>query len=106
TGVASGAGHSAVLNTSYRVFARTCGFEVDPCRPAKGSDKGKAERSVRTFRSAYGEVLRTGAGTLEEFQWRLDARSEELLDRLPCPVTGTSVREAWEAERRVLQPLP
>jgi transposase len=106
TGVASGAGPSAVVNASYRVFARTCGFEVDPCRPAKGSDKGKAERSVRTFRSAYGEVLRTGAGTFEEFQWRLDARSQELLDRLTCPVTGTSVREAWEAERQLLQPLP
>jgi transposase len=106
TGVASGAGPSAVVNASYRVFARTCGFEIDPCRPAKGSDKGKAERSVRTFRSAYGEVLRTGAGSFEELQWRLDARSQQLLDRLTCPVTGTSVREAWEAERRVLQPLP
>ena len=29
-----------------------------------------------------------------------------LLDRLTCPVTGTSVREAWEAERELLQPLP
>ena len=106
TGVASGAGPSAVLNGSYGVFARTCGFEIDPCRPAKGSDKGKAERSVRTFRQGYAEVLRTGAETLEEFQRRLDARSEELLDRLTCPVTGTSVREAWEAERRLLQPLP
>lgn len=106
TGVASGAGPSAVLNASYRVFARTCGFEIDPCRPAKGGDKGKAERSVRTFRSVYGQVLRTGAGTLEEFQWRLDERSQQLLDRLTCPVTGTSVREAWEAERRLLQPLP
>jgi hypothetical protein len=27
-------------------------------------------------------------------------------DRLNCPVTGTSVREAWRAERTQLQPLP
>jgi transposase len=106
TGVASGAGPSAVLNASYKVFARTCGFEIDPCRPAKGRDKGKAERSVRTFRQAYGPVLRRGAGTLSEFQRLLDGRSELLLDRLICPVTGTPVREAWEAERRVLHPLP
>jgi transposase len=106
TGVASGAGPTAVLNASYKVFARTCGFEVDPCRPAKGSDKGKAERSVRTFRSAYGDVLRRGAGTDEELQHLLDMRSEELLDRLECPVTGTKVRDAWLAERLVLQPIP
>lgn len=106
TGVASGAGTSAVLNASYKVFARTCGFEIDPCRPAKGSDKGKAERSVRTFRGAYGPVLRRGAGTIGELQWLMDGRSAELLDRLTCPVTGTSVREAWEAERELLQPLP
>jgi hypothetical protein len=106
TGVARGAGPTAVLNRSYEVFARTCGFEIDPCRPAKGSDKGKAERSVRTFRSAYGGVLRRGAGTLGELQRLLDMRSEMLLDRLECPVTGTSVREAWTAERRVLQPIP
>ena len=106
TGVASGAGSSAVLNATYKVFARTCGFEIDPCRPAKGSDKGKVERSVRTFRGAYGSVLRRGAGSIAELQRLLDERSEKLLDRLTCPVTGTSVREAWEAERRVLQPLP
>lgn len=106
TGVSSGAGATAVLNATYRVFARTCGFEVDPCRAAKGSDKGKVERSVRTFRMAYGSVLRNGAGSMEELQRRLDARSYALLDRLTCPVTGTSVREAWESERQLLRPLP
>jgi transposase len=106
TGVASGAGPTAVLNRTYKVFARTCGFEIDPRRPAKGSDKGKAERSVRTFRSGYGSVLRRGAATLKELQNLLDARSAELLDRLECPVTGTTVREAWKAEQRVLLPLP
>lgn len=106
TGVASGAGANAVLNRSYEIFARTCGFEIDPCRPRKGSDKGKAERSVRTFRGSFGEIFRRGAGSLEEFQRLLDAEADRLLDRLECPVTGTSVREAWEAERRLLQPLP
>src|SRR5690606_8584445 len=57
TGVAKGAGASAVLNRSYAIFARECGFEVDPCRPRKGSDKGKTERSVRTFRSRFGDLF-------------------------------------------------
>ena len=55
-----------MLNRSYEVFAPACGFEIDPCRPATGSDKGKAERGGRTLRSAFGEVLRRGAGSLEE----------------------------------------
>jgi transposase len=106
TGVAWGAGPTAVLNRAYEIFGRTCGFEIDPCRPGKGSDKGKVERSVRTFRGSYGAIFRRGAGSMEELQALLDAEGEALLDRLDCPVTGTSVREAWEAERSLLQPLP
>jgi len=106
TGVASGAGANAVLNPTYEIFARTCGFEIDPCRARKGSDKGKAERSVRTFRGAFGEIFRRGAGSTEELQTLLDTDADRLLDRLECPVTGTSVREAWEAERNLLQPVP
>lgn len=106
TGVARGAGHTAVLNESYKVFGRTCGFEIDPCRPATGSDKGKVERGVRTFRSAFGEIFRRGAGSLDELGWLLDARALRLMDRLTCPVTGTSVTEAFRAEQQALQPLP
>lgn len=106
TGVASGAGPTAVLNESYRVFARECGFQIDVCRPGTGRDKGKAERSVRTFRDAFGELFRESWSGLEALQAALDERAEELLDRLTCPVTGTSVREALAAEREVLQPLP
>lgn len=51
-------------------------------------------------------MLRRGAGTLTELQRVLDERSDQLLDRLTCPVTGTTVREAWQAERRVLLPVP
>lgn len=106
TGVARGAGATAVLNRSYEVFARTCGFEIDPCRAAMGSDKGKAERGVRTLRSAFGEVLRRGANSLDELVGLLDSRARMLMDRLVCPVRGTTVAEAFCAEQRALQPLP
>ncbi len=106
TGVARGAGPTAVVNASYRVFARECGFDVDPCRPAKGSDKGKAERSVRTFRAAFGDLFRRGWDDLETLQRALDARAIRLAERLTCPVTGTSVAEAHRSERLALQPLP
>lgn len=106
TAVTRGAGPTAELNRSYAAYARMCGFGVDACRAGKGSDKGKVERSVRTLRESFGEVLRRGAGSLEELGRLLDVRSEALLDRLCCPVTGGSVREALAEERRVLQPLP
>ena len=66
----------------------------------------KAERGVRTFRSAFGEAFRRGAGSLEELGRRLDDRAGALMDRLTCPVTGTTVTEAFRAEQRALQPLP
>jgi hypothetical protein len=94
------------VNRSYRVFARECGFEVDPCRPATGSDKAKAERGVRIFRESFGDLLQTDWGSLEALQAALDERSVSLARRLQCPVTGTSVEEALIAERRLLQPLP
>lgn len=106
TGVASGAGPTAVLNRSYEIFGRTCGFEIDPCRAAKGSDKGKVERSVRTLRQCFGDLFREDWPSLEVLQVALDERAGALMDRLTCPITGTSVREVFEAERLVLQPLP
>ena len=106
TGVSRGAGPTAVVNRSYAAYARMCRFGVDACRAEKGSDKGKVERAVRTLRESFGEVLRRGAGSIEELDRWLDVRSEQLLDRLRCPVTGGTVREALEEERQVLQPLP
>jgi hypothetical protein len=103
--VASGAGPTAVLNRSYALFAREVGFEIDPCRSGMGQDKGKAERSVRTFRDQFGDLFRQEWPDYETLQAALDERAAALLVRLRCPVTGTSVATALEAERRVLQPL-
>ncbi len=106
TGVASGAGSKAVLNTAYAVFARTCGFEIDPCRSRMASDKGKTERSIRIFRESFGDLFHETWSSCEALQAALDQRAGTLLDRLTCPITGTSVRETLEIERGHLQPLP
>jgi len=106
TGVASGAGPTAVLNRSYRVFARECGFEVDPCRPATGRDKAKAERGVRIFRESFGDLLHTDWPAVDALQVALDERAGELARRLQCPVTGMLVEETFRLEQVVLQPLP
>jgi hypothetical protein len=61
---------------------------------------------LRAFRSSFGALFRRTWSSLETMQAALDEQAEVLLDRLTCPVTGTSVRAAHEAERLVLQPLP
>ena len=106
TGVASGAGSTGVLNRSYERFAQSVGFEIDACRVREPADKGKVERSVQIFEQSFAFLFREEWRTLEALQAALDEQAQVLLDRLRCPVTGTSVREALEAERLVLQPLP
>jgi transposase len=106
TGVASGAGPSAVITPAFQTFARTCGFAVDPCRARTGSDKGKVERGVRTDRGAFADLFLADWRSLESFQTALDGRAAELHDRRRCPMTGTTITDALAAERPLLQPVP
>jgi transposase len=106
TGVASGAGPSAVITPAFQTFARTCGFAVDPCRARTGSDKGKVERGVRTDRGAFADLFLVDWHSLESFQAALDARAWELHDRRRSPMTGTTIADALTAERPLLQPVP
>jgi len=106
TAVASGAGPTAVFNRAFATFARTCGFQLDACRPRTGSDKGKVERQVRTDRGAFADLFIRRWDALEQLQGALDVRAGELHERRRCPVTGTSVGEALAQERPALQPVP
>jgi transposase len=106
TAVARGAGPTAVVTPAFATFAHTCGFGVDPCRAATGSDKGKAERAVRTARGDFADLFVAPWPDLAALQTALDARSTEVHATRRCPITGTPIAEAWAAERAVLQPLP
>lgn len=106
TGVAHGAGPTAVLNPAFQTFAQACGFAVDPCRAATGADKGKVERGVRTERGAFADLFLAPWRSLEGLQMALDTRAAELHTRRRCPATGTSVAEALAAERVHLQSVP
>jgi hypothetical protein len=106
TGVASGAGPTAVLTPAFQTFARTCGFAVDPCRAATGSDKGKVERAVRTRRGAFSDLLQADWASLDAFQQALDRRAGEMHTLRRSPLTGTTILEALTAERAMLQQLP
>ncbi|MGH7711785.1 MAG: IS21 family transposase [Gemmatimonadaceae bacterium] len=106
TAVAVGAGSHAVLNRTFARFAGVCGFSLDPCRPAMGSDKGKVERGVRTERSAFADLFLRAWESETQLQQALDQRAAELHTRRRCPVTGTTVAEALVRERPLLQPVP
>lgn len=104
--VARGAGHTAELNRTFAVFAETCGFQVDPCRPATGSDKGKVERGVRSERGAFADLFVREWAALESLQQALDERAAMEHARRRCPATGTSILEALTAERPLLRAVP
>ena len=94
TAIARGAGSSAVYNETFMRFAGACGFSLDPCRPATGSDKGKVERGVRSGRSAFADLFLRRWESEAVLQAALYTRAAELHARRRCPATGTSVAEA------------
>ena len=106
TAVASGAGPTAVLTSAFASFATTCGFGVDPCRAATGSDTGKTERSVRTARTDFADLFVYDWPDLQQLQSALDERSAECHATRRCPITGTLIAEAHATERPWLQALP
>ena len=106
TAVASGAGPSAVLTPAFASFEMTCGFGVDPCRAAMGSDTGKTARSVRTARTDFADLFVYDWPDLPQLQAALDERNAECHATRRCPITGTRIAEAHAAERPLLQAQP
>lgn len=95
-----------MFNRAFATFAQTCGFSLDPCRAATGSDKGKVERGVRTDRGAFADLFLRRWASETALQAAMDARAEELHERRRCPATGTTVAEALRTERALLLPVP
>jgi transposase len=105
TAIARGAGAWGVINETYRRFATQLKFHVDACQPRHPQGKGKVERHARDLRETV-DPRREAFDSLEDLQAVTDARLKDRARRLRCPVTGTSIAEAWEQERRLLTPLP
>lgn len=103
TGVAQGAGAQAKINESYRAYARTMGFHVDPHQVRQPQQKGKAERRVSAARGRLD--LKRDFDSLDALQLHTDERLQQDSLNRKCPVTGTSVDEAWQSERKLLRPL-
>jgi len=104
TGVAHGAGPWARINESYRAYARTLGFHVDPHEARQPQQKGKAERRVLAVKQRLD--LNRSFALLEDLQAYTDDQLRRDAKTRKCPVTGKSVFETWQAERELLRPLP
>ena len=105
TAIATGAGPWGEVTVAYQSYADALRFHVDATRPRQPQEKGKVERRIRGHRQGFdprGEEW----SSIEALQGWTDARVEASMQRRTCPATGTSVWEAWEAEKRHLGPLP
>jgi len=105
TAVSRGAGAWGEVNPSYRRYARTVRFHIDPCPPRSPQAKGKVERGIRDDRR-WREITRRDWSDWEELQEWTDHQVLTEAHRRTCPATGTSVHEAWEAEKLHLAPVP
>lgn len=105
TAVARGAGVWGELNKSYRRYAHAVRFHIDVCPPYSPEYKGKVERGIRTERR-WREVTHREWSSWDELQTWTDERMLEEAARRTCPATGTSVLQAWDAEKRFLAPVP
>ena len=95
-----GAGASGFVNRTYRRYATQLKFRVDSCAPRQR----KVERRVRgqpASRDLAGQVFKS----LEALQAWTDDRPSERATRCRCPVTETSVAEAWDRERTLFMPM-
>lgn len=104
TGVAHGAGPWGEVNAAYQAYARAVGFHVDACLPRCPQHKGKVENKVRFVKRR----LRPNGSFegLAELQRHTDEQLADSDGRRLCPATGLSVQQTFEAEQRLLRPLP
>lgn len=105
TAIATGAGSWGTIHPTYRAYARSLGFHVDACQPRDPKAKGKVEAKVHLTRLTADPSGREFSA-LEEIQAWTDERLDRWTKKAICPATGTTVAQAWEAERVLLRPLP
>lgn len=105
TAVVRGAGAWGELNPVYRRYAESARFHVDACAPRQPQAKGKVERQIGAGRARF-DARKRPWDSLEELQVERDAARLAEAKVRRCPATGSSVFEAFEAERPHLGALP
>jgi len=104
TGIIHGAGPWGEINPHYKTYAKTMGFHIDACLPRSPQHKGKTERRCGIMRTLG--IENRCFMSLADLQHWSDEKVRIHTERTRCPATGTTIQEAWEAERLLLRPLP
>jgi transposase len=105
TAVVRGAGAWGVIHPVYRRYALSARFHIDACAPRQPQAKGKVEREIGVDRSRF-DARQRPWDSLEELQAERDAARIAEAKKRRCPATGSTVWEAFEAERQHLGSLP
>ena len=105
TAMGHGAGPWGEINAAYRTYADAMRFHVDATRPRQPQEKGKAERRILGHRQGFDPSAQDWS-SVDALQAWTDDRVVGSMKRRICPATGTSVFDAWRAEKRLLGPLP
>ncbi len=105
TAVAKGAGPWGTVNPAYASYAGALRFHVDATRPRQPQEKGKVERRILGHRRGF-DPRRREHESLESLQAWTDGQVARSSHRRQCPATGTTVFQAWEAEKPHLGALP
>jgi len=80
-------------------------FQARPCRPARGSEKGRVERAIRYIRESF--FAARSFTTLADFNRQARTWRDEIAHRRPWPGDDrTTVADAFLEERARLLPLP
>ena len=105
TAMSRGAGSWGERNPSYRRYAKEVRFHIDACAPRHPEAKGKVERGIRTGRR-HRAITERHWQSWEELQAYTDEVERAEAATRMCPATGTTVLEAWDAEKPFLAPVP
>jgi transposase len=103
TGMAA-AGPQGRVNPAYQRYAQAAGFHVDACLVRHPEGKGKVESRIGRLATRLVAMRAGGFADLHELQRHTDEVLEEERAHRRCPATGSSVAQAWEAERALLRP--
>lgn len=97
-------GRDREVTDAFEGFRGQYPFGVEFCTPAKGNEKGSVEGGVKYVRNNCFRPM-PNVASFEELNELILKELEHDMDRRRLP-DGRTVRQAWQAEREHLRPLP
>jgi len=98
-------GHNVRFHPRWLELAAHYHFTTRPCAPARGNEKGRAERSIQYARSSF--FAARPFTTLEDFNCQALEWCHQVAQQRPWPGgPGLIVAQAFEQENPRLLPLP